>query len=111
MQGGGEAGGGASAGDDVRAAVRSLRNRGVDVIKVMGSGGRLTLGSNTDRPQFNTAEMRAVLEEAHNHGLPVTVHAYPARFHPAKAVHGTEASPGRSSWPGYGSVQCLRTLP
>ncbi|GAB3986364.1 amidohydrolase family protein [Plantactinospora veratri] len=62
---------------EVRKAVRTLTKRGVDVIKVMASGGRLTPRSNTSLPQYTTAELRAAVEEAHRHGLPLTVHAYP----------------------------------
>jgi imidazolonepropionase-like amidohydrolase len=60
-----------------RAKVRTLHDAGVDVIKVMASGGRLTPGSDTGRPQFGDAELVALVDEAHNRGLPVTAHAYP----------------------------------
>jgi imidazolonepropionase-like amidohydrolase len=49
----------------------------VDVVKVMSSGGRLTPGSDTSKPQFTDEEMRALVEQAHGLGLPVTAHAYP----------------------------------
>jgi imidazolonepropionase-like amidohydrolase len=62
---------------EVRKAVRSLAKRGVDVVKVMASGGRLTPRSNTFEPQFTPVELRAAVAEAHRHGLPLTVHAYP----------------------------------
>jgi imidazolonepropionase-like amidohydrolase len=60
-----------------RAMVRTLHDAGVDVIKVMASGGRLTPGSDTGRPQFEDAELAAIVDEAHDRGLPVTAHAYP----------------------------------
>jgi imidazolonepropionase-like amidohydrolase len=73
--------GGAAEGiEGVRAAVREHAERGVDVIKVMASGGNLTPGSRPELPQFGPAELRAAVEEAHRHSLPVTAHA-----------HGTQA--------------------
>lgn len=60
----------------VRAAVAERAERGTDVIKVMASGGFLTPGSTVERPQFGLAELRAAVEEAHGHGLPLTAHAH-----------------------------------
>ncbi|MBW0116261.1 amidohydrolase family protein [Pseudonocardia abyssalis] len=60
----------------VRAAVRTYAERGVDVIKVMASGGMLTEGTDVAGAQFSAAELRVVVEEAHRHGLPVTAHAH-----------------------------------
>ena len=69
-------GGAASGVDGVRAAVRARAERGVDIIKVMASGGELTPGSRAHDPQFGPAELAAVVDEAHRHGLPVTAHAH-----------------------------------
>jgi imidazolonepropionase-like amidohydrolase len=60
----------------VRAAVAEHAERGVDVIKIMASGGNFTPGSRPDLPQFGPDELRAVVEEAHRHGLPITAHAH-----------------------------------
>lgn len=60
----------------VRAAVRERAERGVDVIKVMASGGQLTAGSMPHEPQFTPDELRALVEEAHRCGLPVTAHSH-----------------------------------
>lgn len=60
----------------MRDAVRRHAERDVDVIKIMASGGHLTPGTHTDRPQFTRAELRAAVEEAHRFGLPVTAHAH-----------------------------------
>ncbi|GEL20013.1 amidohydrolase family protein [Pseudonocardia asaccharolytica] len=62
--------------EGVRAAVREHVERGVDVIKVMASGGELTPGSDVTVPQYSPAELRALVDEAHRHGLPVTAHAH-----------------------------------
>jgi len=66
--------------DGVRAAVRARQEWGVDVIKVMASGGNMTPGSRPELPQYTLEELRAIVEEAHGLGLPVTAHA-----------HGTQA--------------------
>jgi imidazolonepropionase-like amidohydrolase len=64
----------------VRAAVGEHAERGVDVIKIMASGGNLTPGSRPEASQFGPDELRAAVEEAHRLGLPITAHA-----------HGTQA--------------------
>jgi imidazolonepropionase-like amidohydrolase len=69
-------GGEATGIDGVCAAVRERAERGVDVIKVMASGGELTPGSAPHEPQFTPGELRAIVDEAHRCGLPVTAHAH-----------------------------------
>jgi imidazolonepropionase-like amidohydrolase len=69
-------GGAASGVDGVRAAVREHAECGVDVIKLMASGGKLTPGTRPDLPQFGLDELRAAVREAHRHSLPVTAHAH-----------------------------------
>ena len=66
----------------IRAAVADRAERGVDVIKVMASGGNITPGSCAYEPQFSPEELRATVEEAHRRGLPVTAHA-----HSAQSIH------------------------
>jgi imidazolonepropionase-like amidohydrolase len=72
--------GGEAAGvDGVRAAVRALAARGVDVVKVMVTGGNLTPGSVLWQSQYDRAELQAAAEEAHRAGLAVTGHAHGAQ--------------------------------
>jgi imidazolonepropionase-like amidohydrolase len=69
--------GGETAGAEaLRAAVRERVERRVDVVKVMASGGVNTPGSDAARPQYPVAELRALVDEAHRAGLPVTAHAH-----------------------------------
>lgn len=59
----------------MREAVRALAARGVDVVKVMVSGGNLTPGSVSWQSPYGPAALRAAVEEAHRSGLPVSGHA------------------------------------
>jgi imidazolonepropionase-like amidohydrolase len=62
--------------DQISAAIRERVERGVDVVKVMASGGMTTAGSEVMRTQFSDDDMRAMVELAHEAGLPVTAHAH-----------------------------------
>ena len=62
--------------DGVRAAVRERVARGVDVIKVMASGGNMTPTVGAHESQFGVAELAVALEGAHAAGLPLAVHAH-----------------------------------
>jgi imidazolonepropionase-like amidohydrolase len=62
----------------VRAAVRAHAERGVDVIKMMATGGELTPGTRSHEAQFGLPELRAAADEARRHGLPITAHAHGA---------------------------------
>jgi imidazolonepropionase-like amidohydrolase len=69
--------GGEAAGiNGLRHAVRERAERGVDVVKVMTSGGVMTPGTDIAACQFSLDEVRAVVAEAHDLGLPVTGHAH-----------------------------------
>jgi imidazolonepropionase-like amidohydrolase len=69
--------GGETAGvEALRRAVRERAERGAGVVKVMASGGVLTPGTDLTACQFTLEELRAVVEEAHRLGLPVTAHAH-----------------------------------
>jgi imidazolonepropionase-like amidohydrolase len=61
--------------DELRRATRRLCASGVDVVKLMASGGNMTFGSNGLLPQFTEAEMAVVVEEAHRLGRRVAAHA------------------------------------
>jgi imidazolonepropionase-like amidohydrolase len=63
--------------DELRRAVQQRVERGVDIVKIMASGGVSTPGTDAFAPQFTVEELRAVVEQAHAAGLPVTAHAHP----------------------------------
>ena len=69
-------GGAATGVDGLRRAVRERAEHGADVVKVMATGGMMTAGTDVRACQFSLAELRAVVDEAHRLGLPVTAHAH-----------------------------------
>lgn len=62
--------------EQISTAVRERAERGVDVVKVMASGGANTPGTDVMLTQFSDDDLRLVVDEAHAAGLPVTAHAH-----------------------------------
>ncbi|MGW6568826.1 amidohydrolase family protein [Streptomyces sp. NPDC054975] len=61
----------------IRELVRQNASRGVDVIKVMATGGGITKGGPPVwAAQFTTEDLRVVVDEASRAGLPVAAHAH-----------------------------------
>ncbi|MFN2479697.1 MAG: amidohydrolase family protein [Pseudonocardiaceae bacterium] len=60
----------------LRAAVRERAERGCDVVKVMVSGGVLTPGSAVHESQYDLADLRLIVAEAHNLGLKTAAHVH-----------------------------------
>jgi imidazolonepropionase-like amidohydrolase len=84
--------GGEAAGvEGVRAAVRDRVANGVDVIKVMATGGEITPGTRPYESQYGLPELRAIAEEAHRAGLPATAHAHGAPGIAAAAAAGFDS--------------------
>ncbi|GAA2418494.1 amidohydrolase family protein [Streptomyces glaucosporus] len=70
-------GGQAKGADAIRAVVRRNIERGVDLIKVMATGGGITKdGPAIWEAQFTEEELRLIVREAHHAGLPVAAHAH-----------------------------------
>jgi imidazolonepropionase-like amidohydrolase len=72
-------GGEADGTEGVRQSVRDHAARGVDIVKVMVTGGEITPGSLPYLSQYGPDELRAIAEEAHELGLRVTGHAHGAQ--------------------------------
>lgn len=60
----------------VRAKVRENKKFGAKVIKFCGTGGVLSKGTKVGAQQFSFEEMKAIVDEAHQLGLKVAVHAH-----------------------------------
>lgn len=73
---------------DARAKVRRLAEAGVDVIKLI------------DQDQMTMAEIRAIVEEAHQHKLPVVAHAH----RPEEIRRGIEAGVDCFEHTGLGTM-------
>lgn len=61
--------------DEMRKAVRRELRRGATAIKLMATGGVLSLGDSPKARGLTEAEMRVACEEAHNVDVPVLCHA------------------------------------
>jgi imidazolonepropionase-like amidohydrolase len=86
--------GGVAAGvDGVRTTVREHAEHGVDLVKVMATGGMLTMGTDLLGVQFSRAELRSAVEETHAAGLRIVAHCHSeagARHAVAAGVDGLE---------------------
>lgn len=60
----------------VRAKVRENKKYGAEVIKFCGTGGVLSKGTSIGAQQFTSEEMEAIVDEAHQLGMKVAVHAH-----------------------------------
>jgi imidazolonepropionase-like amidohydrolase len=61
--------------DECRKEARKRIRDGVDVLKIMTTGGVLSEKDSPDQSQFTDAEVQAFVEEAHRVGIPVASHA------------------------------------
>ena len=64
--------------DQCREAVREQFKRGADLIKIASTGGVLDLSKDGTGAQYTEAEIRAVVETAHDLGMRVACHAHGA---------------------------------
>jgi imidazolonepropionase-like amidohydrolase len=65
--------------DECRKVVRELAAAGVDVIKIMATGGVLDPGTRGLEQHFTDEEMKAICDMAHFMGLKVAAHAHGAK--------------------------------
>jgi imidazolonepropionase-like amidohydrolase len=64
--------------DQVRHVVRAQVKYGVDVIKILATGGVLSKGDNPGAPQFTYEELKVAADEAHMAGRKIAAHAHGA---------------------------------
>ena len=69
-------GGEVSGEDEIRSAIAMRVDHGVDVVKVMASGGMLTPGTDQLGSQFSDEDLELIVDLSHAAGLPVTAHAH-----------------------------------
>ena len=62
--------------DELQKAVRTLVKHEVDFVKLMGTGGNATPGSNPEASQYDAAGFQAVANDAHRMGKKVAVHVH-----------------------------------
>jgi imidazolonepropionase-like amidohydrolase len=62
--------------EECRTAVRAQIKYGADVIKLMPSGGVLSLSDTVDSPQMTQGEISAIVDEAHNWGRKAAAHCH-----------------------------------
>ena len=65
--------------DQVRHVVREQMKYGVDVIKILASGGVLSRGDSPGAPQFTLDELKVAAETAHMGGRKIAAHAHGAQ--------------------------------
>ena len=61
---------------DARKAVRINRKYGADLIKFTATGGVMSKNTDVNAKQFTYDEMKALVDEAHSHGMKVAAHAH-----------------------------------
>jgi imidazolonepropionase-like amidohydrolase len=62
--------------DELQKAVRTLVKHDVDFVKLMGTGGNATPGSNPEASQYDASGFQMVADDAHRMGKKVAVHVH-----------------------------------
>ncbi|MBT5004184.1 MAG: amidohydrolase family protein, partial [Porticoccaceae bacterium] len=62
--------------DEIRKAIRTEIKYGSDWIKIMVTGAFMSVGDNPKNVSFSPEELRAAIEEASRHNIPVAAHAH-----------------------------------
>ena len=77
--------------DECQKVVRQLAAAGVDVIKIMATGGVLDPGAMGLEQHFSDAEMKGIVDMAHSMHLRVAAHAHGARGIQAATIAGVDS--------------------
>jgi imidazolonepropionase-like amidohydrolase len=64
--------------DQIRHTIRAQVKYGVDVIKILATGGVLSKGDSPGAPQYTLEELKAAADEAHMAGRKIAAHAHGA---------------------------------
>jgi imidazolonepropionase-like amidohydrolase len=64
--------------DQIRHTIRAQVKYGVDVIKIMSTGGVLSKGDSPGAPQYTLEELKAAVDESHMAGRKIASHAHGA---------------------------------
>jgi imidazolonepropionase-like amidohydrolase len=75
----------------VRAKVREIIKYGADVIKFCATGGVLSKGDSVGGQQYTLEEMRALVDEAHQHDRKVAAHAHGTEGIKAAIIAGVDS--------------------
>lgn len=75
----------------VRAKVREVIKYGADLIKFCATGGVLSKGDSVGGQQYTLEEMRALVDEAHQHGRKVAAHAHGAEGIKTAIIAGVDS--------------------
>jgi len=62
--------------EEARKAVRQRYKEGADLIKITATGGVLSVAKSGSNPQFNSEELKAIVDTAKDYGMTVAVHAH-----------------------------------
>ncbi|MGA8109152.1 MAG: amidohydrolase family protein [Acidobacteriaceae bacterium] len=77
--------------DEAAKVVRLHYKNGADLIKAMPSGGVMDLGTNGSGPQMSEAEIKALVDTAHDYGMKVAVHAHGAEAIRRSVIAGVDS--------------------
>ena len=77
--------------DDAWKTIREHYKDGVDVIKIMPSGGVLDEGSSADNAQLTLDEIKALTSAAHDYGFTVAAHAHGAEAIRRAVIGGVDS--------------------
>jgi imidazolonepropionase-like amidohydrolase len=77
--------------EEAREAVRQHYKDGADLIKIMASGGVLSMEASGDSPQMDEDEIVAVVTTAHEYGMKVAVHAHGAEAVRRAVIGGVDS--------------------
>lgn len=77
--------------DEALKVVRLHYKEGADLIKAMPSGGVMDLGTNGSGPQMTEAEIKALVDTAHDYGMKVAVHAHGAEAIRRSVIAGVDS--------------------